>query len=286
MSKLRTGRMLGRSRGGNFVMFFLLFVCGAFMVLPIVYSILQSLKPLNEINLFPPRFFVTRPTLSNYKKLLNLSANLWVPFSRYVFNSFFISITVTVLSVLISSMCAYPLAKYRFPGSKWIFRIIVLALLFSTQVTYIPQYVLLSKMKMINTYWAMILPPLSGTLGLYLMKQYMTALPDSLLEAAKLDGAGEYRVFWTIVMPNVKPAWLTLVIFSFQSIWNSSNNSYIYKEQLKMLPTVMSQMAASGVARVGVGAAASVVLMIPVILLFIFTQRNIIDTMANSGMKD
>lgn len=286
MSKLRTGRMLGRSRGGNFVMFFLLFVCGAFMVLPIVYSILQSLKPLNEINLFPPRFFVTQPTLSNYKKLLNLSANLWVPFSRYVFNSFFISIAVTVLSVLISSMCAYPLAKYQFPGSKWIFRIIVLALLFSTQVTYIPQYVLLSKMKMINTYWAMILPPLSGTLGLYLMKQYMTALPDSLLEAAKLDGAGEYRVFWTIVMPNVKPAWLTLLIFSFQSIWNSSNNSYIYKEQLKMLPTVMSQMAASGVARVGVGAAASVVLMIPVILLFVFTQRNIIDTMANSGMKD
>ena len=286
MSKLRTGRMLGRSRGGNFVMFFLLFVCGAFMVLPIVYSILQSLKPLNEINLFPPRFFVTQPTLSNYKKLLNLSANLWVPFSRYVFNSFFISIAVTVLSVLISSMCAYPLAKYQFPGSKWIFRIIVLALLFSTQVTYIPQYVLLSKMKMINTYWAMILPPLSGTLGLYLMKQYMTALPESLLEAAKLDGAGEYRVFWTIVMPNVKPAWLTLLIFSFQSIWNSSNNSYIYKEQLKMLPTVMSQMAASGVARVGVGAAASVVLMIPVILLFVFTQRNIIDTMANSGMKD
>lgn len=286
MSKLRTGRMLGRSRGGNSVMFFLLFVSGAFMILPILYSILQSLKPLNEINLFPPRFFVTQPTFSNYRKLLNLSANLWVPFSRYIFNSFFISVTVTLLSVLISSMCAYPLAKYRFPGSSWIFRIIVLALLFSTQVTYIPQYVLLSRMNMINTYRAMILPPLSGTLGLYLMKQYMTALPDSLLEAAKLDDAGEYRVFWTIVMPNVKPAWLTLIIFSFQSIWNSSNNTYIYKEQLKMLPTVMSQMAASGVARVGVGAAASVVLMIPVVLLFIFTQRNIIDTMANSGMKE
>ena len=212
MSKLRTGRMLGRSRGGNFVMFFLLFVCGAFMVLPIVYSILQSLKPLNEINLFPPRFFVTQPTLSNYKKLLNLSANLWVPFSRYVFNSFFISITVTVLSVLISSMCAYPLAKYQFPGSKWIFRIIVLALLFSTQVTYIPQYVLLSKMKMINTYWAMILPPLSGTLGLYLMKQYMTALPDSLLEAAKLDGAGSFRQFWSITLPMISPTIFYLVI--------------------------------------------------------------------------
>lgn len=286
MAKLRTGRMLGRSRGGNFVMFSLLILFGAFMVLPIVYSILQSFKPLNEINLFPPRFFVTRPTLSNYGKLFQLSANLWVPFSRYVFNSVFVSVVVTVLNVLIASMCAYPLAKYRFPGSKLIFRTIVVALLFSSQVTYIPQYVLLSRMGMINTYWAMLLPPLATTLGLYLMRQYMIAIPDSLMEAAKLDGAGEYRIFWQIVMPNVKPAWLTLMIFSFQAVWNSSNNTYIYKEQLKTLPTVMSQLAAGGVARVGVGAAASVILMLPPVLLFIFTQTNIIDTMATSGMKD
>ena len=286
MAKLRTGRMLGRSRGGNFVMFSLLILCGAFMVLPILYSILQSFKPLNEINLFPPRFFVTRPTLSNYGKLFQLSANLWVPFSRYVFNSVFVSVVVTVLNVLIASMCAYPLAKYRFPGSKLIFRTIVVALLFSSQVTYIPQYVLLSRMGMINTYWAMLLPPLATTLGLYLMRQYMIAIPDSLMEAAKLDGAGEYRIFWQIVMPNVKPAWLTLMIFSFQAVWNSSNNTYIYKEQLKTLPTVMSQLAAGGVARVGVGAAASVILMLPPVLLFIFTQTNIIDTMATSGMKD
>lgn len=286
MSKLRTGRMLGRSRGGNYLMFTLLFLCGAFMVLPIVYSVLQSLKPLNEINLFPPRFFVTRPTLINYKKLFQLSANLWVPFSRYIFNSVFVSVTVTALNVLFASMCAYPLAKYRFPGSKTVFRVIVLALLFSPQVTYIPQYVILSRLRMINTYWAMILPPLASTLGLYLMKQYMTAIPDSLLEAAKLDGAGEYAIFWCVVMPNVKPAWLTLIIFSFQSVWNSSNNTYIYKEQLKQLPTVMSQLAAGGVARVGVGAAASVILMIPTVLLFICTQTNIIDTMTTSGMKD
>lgn len=286
MSKLRTGRMLGRSRGGNFVMFFLLFVFGAFMILPIVYSVLQSFKPLNEINLFPPRFFVVRPTASNYKKLFQLSANLWVPFSRYVFNSVFVSVTVTFLNVLLAAMCAYPLAKYRFPGSRVIFKIIVAALLFSSQVTYIPQYVILSKLGMINTYWAMLLPPLASTLGLYLMKQYMTAIPDSLLEAGKLDGAGEFMVFWKIVMPNVKPAWLTLMIFSFQNVWNSTGNTYIYKEQLKLLPTVMSQMAAGGVARVGVGAAASVVLMIPTVLLFVFTQTNIIDTMTTSGMKD
>ncbi len=286
MAKLRTGRMLGRSRGGNFVMFSLLAVFGLFMVLPLVYSVIQSFKPLNEINLFPPRFFVVNPTFSNYKKLFQLSANLWVPFSRYIFNSVFVSVLVTFLNVILASMCAYPLAKYRFPGSRLIFGTIVTALLFSSQVTYIPQYVLLSKFRLINTYWAMILPPLATTLGLYLMRQYMIAIPDSLLEAAKLDGAGEYRIFWKIVMPNVKPAWLTLMIFSFQSVWNATNNTYVYKEQLKTLPTVMSQLAAGGVARVGVGAASSVVLMLPPILLFIFTQTNIIDTMATSGMKD
>jgi len=132
----------------------------------------------------------------------------------------------------------------------------------------------------------MILPPLASTLGLYLMRQYMIAIPDSLMEAAKLDGAGEYRIFWQIIMPNVKPAWLTLMIFSFQAVWNSANNTYIYKEQLKTLPTVMSQLAAGGVARVGVGAASSVILMLPPVLLFVFTQTNIIDTMATSGMKD
>ena len=286
MAKLRTGRMLGRSRGGNFVMFSLLAVFGLFMVLPLVYSVIQSFKPLNEINLFPPRFFVVNPTFSNYKKLFQLSANLWVPFSRYIFNSVFVSVLVTFLNVILASMCAYPLAKYRFPGSRLIFGTIVTALLFSSQVTYIPQYVLLSKFRLINTYWAMILPPLATTLGLYLMRQYMIAIPYSLLEAAKLDGAGEYRIFWKIVMPNVKPAWLTLMIFSFQSVWNATNNTYVYKEQLKTLPTVMSQLAAGGVARVGVGAASSVVLMLPPILLFIFTQTNIIDTMATSGMKD
>ena len=286
MAKLRTGRMLGRSRGGNFVMVSLLAVFGLFMVLPLVYSVIQSFKPLNEINLFPPRFFVVNPTFSNYKKLFQLSANLWVPFSRYIFNSVFVSVLVTFLNVILASMCAYPLAKYRFPGSRLIFGTIVTALLFSSQVTYIPQYVLLSKFRLINTYWAMILPPLATTLGLYLMRQYMIAIPDSLLEAAKLDGAGEYRIFWKIVMPNVKPAWLTLMIFSFQSVWNATNNTYVYKEQLKTLPTVMSQLAAGGVARVGVGAASSVVLMLPPILLFIFTQTNIIDTMATSGMKD
>lgn len=286
MARLKTGRMLGRSRWGNFIMFSLLILFGAFMVLPIIYSVLQSFKPLNEINLFPPRFFVTRPTLGNYSKLFQLSANLWVPFSRYVFNSVFVSVLVTFLNIIIASMCAYPLAKYTFPGSKLIFRVIVVALLFSPQVTYIPQYVLLSRLKMINTYWAMILPPLASTLGLYLMRQYMIAIPDSLLEAGKLDGAGEQRIFWQIVMPNVKPAWLTLMIFSFQAVWNSANNTYIYKEQLKTLPTVMQQLAAGGVARVGVGAASSVILMLPPVLLFIFAQSNIIDTMATSGMKD
>ncbi len=286
MSRLKSGRMLNRSHIGNFFVFLLLAIFGAFMILPIVYTILQSFKPLNEINLFPPRFFVNQPTSMNYKQLLKLSSNLWVPFARYLFNSIFISVLVTVLNVLLASMCAYPLAKYRFPGSKWIFSVIIMALLFSPQVTYIPQYILISRLHMINTYWSLILPPLATTLGLYLMRQNIYLLPTSLLEAAKLDGASEYRVFWTVVMPNVKPAWLTLIIFSFQSIWNSTGSTYIYKENLKTLPMVMNQMAAGGLARVGVGAAAAVVLMIPTILIFVFTQSHIIATMANSGVKE
>jgi ABC-type glycerol-3-phosphate transport system permease component len=286
MARLKTGRMLGRSRWGNFIMFSLLILCGAFMVLPIVYSVLQSFKPLNEINLFPPRFFVTRPTLSNYGKLFQLSANLWVPFSRYVFNSVFVSVLVTFLNVLIASMCAYPLAKYTFPGSKLIFRTIVVALLFSPQVTYIPQYVLLSRLKMINTYWAMILPPLASTLGLYLMRQYMIAIPDSLLEAGKLDGAGEHRIFWQIVMPNVKPAWLTLAIFQFQQMWSNTGSMFLRSEELKPLQYSLQQITTGGISRAGAGAAVTFIIAAVPIVFFLVCQSSILETMTTSGMKE
>ncbi len=278
---------LNRSTAGDVCIFIVLALFGSFMALPLVYAIVQALKPLEEIFIFPPRFFVRRPTLENFGTLFQLTGNLWVPFSRYVFNSLFVSVVSTIGHVIFASMAAYPLAKYNFPGKNFIFNIVVMSLLFTPEVTEIPRYMVLAKTGMINSYWALLLPPLAMPLGLYLMRQFMSQIPDSVLEAAKIDGASIHQTLWRIVMPAVKPAWLTLIIFAFQSIWNRTGMAYIYVEQYKVLPTILRQLTqSSNIARAGVAAASTVLLMIPPIIIFVITQSNVIETMSYSGMKD
>lgn len=275
-----------RSIGGNIVLILILLIMGSFSALPFVYSILQSLKPLDELFVFPPRFFVVRPTWENYYLLWTNVQETWVPFTRYLFNSVFVSITATTLHVLLSSMAAFPLAKSEFPGRKAISKLIVLSLLFTGGVTAIPQFVLMARTGFMNSYWSIILPAASGSMGLYLMQQFMTQLPTAMVEAAKVDGAGMFRILWKIVMPSVKPAWLTLIIFTFQGIWNSTGGSFITDETLKTLPTLLSQVTSSGISQVGTAAAASVIMMIPPILVFMLTQSSVIETMAQSGIKE
>lgn len=275
-----------RSIGGNIVLILVLLIMGSFSALPFVYSILQSLKPLDELFVFPPRFFVVRPTWENYYLLWTNVQETWVPFTRYLFNSVFVSITATTLHVLLSSMAAFPLAKSEFPGRKAISKLIVLSLLFTGGVTAIPQFVLMARTGFMNSYWSIILPAASGSMGLYLMQQFMTQLPTAMVEAAKVDGAGMFRILWKIVMPSVKPAWLTLIIFTFQGIWNSTGGSFITDETLKTLPTLLSQVTSSGISQVGTAAAASVIMMIPPILVFMLTQSSVIETMAQSGIKE
>lgn len=274
-----------RSMGGDIFIFTVILLISAFMALPFVYAIAQSLKPMEELFVFPPRFFVINPTLENFIQLFQVTSNLWVIFERYVFNSLFITCAATFLHVLFASMAAMPLAKYKFPGSGTISKIIVMALLFVPEVTYIPQYIVMSKLGMINTYWAMLLPFIATPLGLFLMQQFMSQIPDAMLESATIDGAGTFRTYWSIIMPNVKPALFTLVIFSFQSIWNREGGSFIYAEQLKVLPTIFKQISVSGIARAGVGAAAAVVLMIPPIITFVVAQNKVLQTMTHSGIK-
>ena len=251
-----------------------------------MYSILQSLKPLDELFVFPPRFFVVRPTWENYYLLWTNVQETWVPFTRYLFNSVFVSVTATTLHVLLSSMAAFPLAKSEFPGRKAISKLIVLSLLFTGGVTAIPQFVLMARTGFMNSYWSIILPAASGSMGLYLMQQFMTQLPTAMVEAAKVDGAGMFRILWKIVMPSVRPAWLTLIIFTFQGIWNSTGGSFITDETLKTLPTLLSQVTSSGISQVGTAAAASVIMMIPPILVYVLTQSSVIETMAQSGIKE
>ena len=293
MKRGRSGVRLSRSVGGTIAIALFLLIIGAFMALPIVYSLIQSVKPLDEIFAYPPRFFVKHPTFDNYVQVYQLCQSLWVPLSRYVFNSLFIAGAGTFVYVILASMAAFPLSKHKFPGKALIAALIVWALLFRSEVTGISQYIIISGMGMINTYWALLLPPLANTFGVFLMMQFMDesrskllkVRPTTLAQAGRIDGATEYRMFYSVVMPAVKPAWLTLVIFTFQSFWNVTGVSFVYDESLKTLPSVLSTISSGGLARAGATAAVAVILLIPPIIIFIISQSSISETMAHSGLK-
>ena len=290
MAKLRTRKhkvVLSRSAGGDFGITLMLTLLGIFMFLPMVYVVSQSLKPLDELWMYPPRFIVQNPTLKNFSDLFILMNDSWVPFSRYIFNTVFTSVAGTFGHLFIASLCAYALAKIKFPGGKFVFSTIRTSLMFHSTVTAITSFMLMSAFKMVDTYWAIIVPAWGYTLGLYLMKQFMdTNVPDTVLESARLDGASELRTYWTIAMPMVKPAWLTLIIYSFQGLWNSGSSIYIYSEQLKSFNYAIGQIMAGGIKRAGASAASTVLMMMVPILVFVITQSNIIETMGSSGMKD
>jgi ABC-type glycerol-3-phosphate transport system permease component len=285
--KLRIrGSKPNRSITGDLGVNLILIFFGLFMAFPLVYAINSAFKPLDEIFVYPPRLFVKNPTMDNFQDLLVIMGKSWVPFTRYVFNTVFITTLGTAGHLLISSMGAYVIAKYQFPGGRAFFNLVILALMFSGYVTAIPNYLIMSKIGWVDTYWAIIIPSFASPMGLFLMKQYMEGIPDVLLEAAKIDGAKEWRIFRKIVLPVVKPAWLTLMIFSVQGLWNTRASNFIYSEELKTLPYALQQILSGGIARAGVGSAVSLVMMIVPISVFIIAESNILETMASSGIKD
>ena len=275
-----------RSIGGDLGLMVLLGAFALFSAYPLIYAINNAFKPLSEIFLFPPKLFVQNPTMDNFFDLSTIIGNSWVPFSRYMFNTLFITILGTGGTVLLGTMAAYPLAKYEFPGSKVMSNIIVYALMFNSTVTAIPNYIIMSKAGLVNTYWAVILPVIGSTLGLYLMKNFIVQIPTSLIEAAKIDGAAEFRVFWTVIIPLCKPAWITLCILSFQTLWGATGGNFIYSENLKPISYALSQVVGGGIARTGVASAVSLIMMIVPVTVFVISQSNVIETMASSGMKD
>ena len=288
--KLRTRGhrvVLNRSAGGDTGITVLLTLMGLFMFIPMYYVVIQSLKPLDELFMFPPKFIVMRPTLENYGDLFTLMGDSWVPFSRYIFNTVFITICGTLGNLIFASMAAYSLAKLRVPGRNAIFQIIVMSLMFHSTVNQVTHFIILSAFGWIDTYLSIIVPSMATTIGLYLMKQFMeTSVPDTVLESARLDGASEFRTYLIIAMPMVKPAWLTLIIECFKGLWNSGSSIYIHSEQLKTFNYAIQQILSGGIARSGAGAAATVVMMLVPILVFVLNQSQIIETMGSSGMKD
>jgi len=290
MAKLRTRKhkvVLARSRGGDAGITFVLFILGVFMFLPMYYVVIQSLKPLDELWMFPPRFYVAHPTFRNFKDLFSLMSGSLVPFSRYIFNTVFTSVTGTFGNLFFSSLAAYAMAKIKFPGGKTMFKTVRTSLMFHSTVTAITSFIIMSALNWVDSYFAIIVPAWATSLGLYLMKQFMeTNVSDAVLESARLDGASELRTFWVIAMPMVKPAWLTLIIYSFQDLWNKGSSIYIHSEQLKSFNYAIGQIMAGGIKRAGASAASTVIMMAVPILVFVISQSNIIETMGSSGMKD
>ena len=283
---LITRRHPNRSIGGDIGIYLLLIIFAVAMVFPVVFLIGSALKPLNELFRFPPPIWPQNPTLDNFADLFVTMGQSFVPFSRYLVNTVFITAVGTFGHLVIASMAAFVLAKYEFPGGKAFFAVVTTCLMFSGYVTGIPNYLIMSKLGMVDTYWALILPAFAAPIGLFLMKQFMEGLPTALIEAATIDGASRFRIFWSIVMPNVKPAWLTMIIFSVQSLWNTNAATVIYSEAKKTLVYALQQIQAGGIARTGQGAAANVIIIAVPILIFVFSQSRILETMASSGIKD
>ncbi len=283
---LITRRHPNRSIGGDIGIYLLLALIGLAMVFPLIFQIGASLKPLDEFFRFPPPVWPQHPTTDNFSDLFVTMGQSFVPFSRYLVNTVFITFVGTFGHLVIASMAAFVLAKYQFPGGKTFFAVVTTCLMFSGYVTGIPNYLIMSRLGMIDTYWALILPAFAAPIGLFLMKQFMEGLPTALIEAATIDGASTFGVFWHIVMPNVKPAWLTMIIFSVQSLWNNSAATVIYSEAKKTLVYALNQIQAGGIARTGQAAAAQVIIISVPIIVFILSQSQILETMASSGIKD
>ena len=230
------------------------------MALPLVYVIVNAFKPLDEIFMFPPRFFVRNPTMNNFSELYIVLADSWVPFSRYVFNTLFITATGTLFHVLFASMAAFALCKIDLPGKNLLFFIVVNSLMFTPAVTGVPNYMIMTNLRLTDTYWSIILPVVGGSMGLFLMKQFMSTVPDALIEAAK--------------------------IFCVQNLWNANGGVYIYTEHMKTLPYALSQIVGGGIARTGVASTVSLIMLVVPVCTFILTQSNIVETMASSGIKE
>ncbi len=281
----RPTKRVSRSAAGNVTVIVFLLIFGVFMILPLYYMVVSALKPTSELFYFPPKFYVIKPTLRNFLTLIKLQAQSDVPFERYLFNSVFVTVVSTVGYVLLASMAAYALSKHKFPLKNAITKSVVFAILFRPEVTSVPLYILMVRAHIIDNYWALILPAMSGSFGVFLLQQFLDNVPNEMIEAARIDGASEFVIYRKLIMPMLKPAWMTVVIFTFISIWNTTAAQFIYSEDMKMLPAMLSSLSTAGVTRAGVAAAVGVLMMFPSVVIFLLSQNSIVETMAHSGLK-
>ena len=290
MASIKVGKRIIILHPGTYFKYIFMIGLVALMALPLWFLIVQAFKPLEELFIFPPRFYVSRPTLRNFDELLMAMDSSSVPFTRYFFNSIFVSTVTVAGTVIVCSMAAYSLTKLPLSGKKVIFQVIVMTLMFSAPVTQISNYLIIKNMGWVNSHLALIVPKLATPLYFFLLKQsFDSALPNQLLEAAKIDGANEWRSFWRIAMPIMKPAWSTVIVFSFVANWNDAASALVYinKDALKTLPLALQllQGGLGQIARAGAFQAAGLLTIVPTIIVYLIMQAKVMKTMAHAGIK-
>ncbi|OAN44156.1 ABC transporter permease [Chloroflexus islandicus] len=290
---LRDSGMNPRGFHPSQIKFYLVLVpLAAFMLLPIVFIFSHAFKPPEELFAYPPRFFVVRPTLKNFTDLFARISTSEVPVSRYLFNSVLVTLLTVLASVGVGSTAAFALSKKRFRLKNTLFAINTVALMFVPVAVTIPRFLIIQQLGLLNTFWVHILPALAMPVGLFLLKQFMDALPNEMIEAAQIDGASDLQIYWHIILPLTRPALATIAILAFQASWNNVDTSamYINDEQLKTFAFYLSSLTsttagANLVAGQGMAAAASLIVFLPNLIIFILLQSQVMSTMSHSGLK-
>lgn len=270
--------------------YFILTPIAVFMLLPIIFIFSQAFKPIDELFLYPPRFFVRRPTLSNFYELFAATKGSSIPVSRYLINSILTALFTVIFTIIISVFAGYALSKKRFKAKNLIFTINNLALMFVPIAVIIPRYLIVQKLGLIDTFIINILSLLAMPIGIFLIKQFVDQIPDALIEAALIDGANDFQIIFNLIMPLLKPAISTVGILAFQVAWNSADAStyFINNENLRTFAFYVSNLTAvtgNTIAGQGIAAAASLIMFVPNLVLFIFMQSRVMNTMAHSGLK-
>jgi multiple sugar transport system permease protein len=272
----------GGSTGSSIALHAALIVLSALTIAPLLWMLSASFMPAGEANQFPPPLLPSEPTLEHYRQLftrLNLA--------RYLFNSALLAVSVTVLSLVINSMAGYAFAKLRFRGRDRIFNLLLGALVVPAQVAMLPLFLLMKEMGLVNTYWGVIIPGLASVFGIFLIRQYALSIPDDLLDAARVDGAGELRIYWMVVLPVLKPILVTLAIFTFMGVWNDFMWPLIVlsDDRLYTLPVALANLSGERVQDTELMMAGSVLTILPVLLVFIVLQRYYVQGVMLGSVK-
>ncbi len=268
---------------GKILLYAGMIVVAGMALAPLFWMVSASFMPTGQASTFPPPFLPRQVTLEHYLSLftrLNLA--------RYLFNSAFLAITVTLISLVINSMAGYAFAKYRFRGRDAIFKLLIASLIIPAQVTMLPLFLMLNKMGVLNSYLGVIIPGMASIFGIFLIRQFALSIPDSLIEAARIDGATDFRIYWSLILPLCKPVLITLAVFTFMGTWNDFLWPLIVMtdDSMYTLPVALANLSLEHVQDTELMMAGSVITIAPVLIVFAAVQKYYISGIMAGGIKE